>query len=851
MPRPNDLGRLSPAEWDRLEEMADRFEAAWQSTDQVDLAAFLPAPADPLRRTALEELIKSDLEIRASHGQAVDLKAYLARFPELGEVRSLSPRLIYEEYRVRHRHGDRPSLESYRARFPDQFPELERIVNSDPVTPLPQRSTHHSSSDKMTESVPMIINTGNVLAVGGGYKMVKRIGRGSFGEVWQAEAPGGIGVAIKVILRRIDDEEGRREAKALEVIKRLSHPFLLPTHSFWAFEDRLVIVMELADGSLRDELNRFRLAGQPAIPTAELLRYFGEAADALDYLHSEKVLHRDIKPDNILVRNHRVRVADFGLVREQNQYLLTASSSGTPAYMAPEVWRGKTELHSDQYSLACTYAELRLGRRPFTDADYAGLMLSHLQGSPDLGPLPEAEQRALLRALAKEPSERYPTCSAFIQELREALGDLAGKSTHQLPVSSPTGLPSGARQPPSYPATGPTLPPRTAAGHATVRDPIPPAVSPPSRPAKPPSVTTEPMPVPTPLSASTPVDPLGTSSGLPVSSAIASEGGFAGRTNHGSAVQSRDWRGHGQPVLGKGPSRGPLLIVAVVSLLVAVGGAVAAYLVFARSRPGASTENTAATETTGSTTAAGSSAATNPSPHVPLPPGYVPLTDAKEIRDRSGRTYYDRIRPAEGSRPVVFVLIPQDSPEDPPTFYLAENKVWNGLYRSLQGGGESWQRGGQKDGADAGDADDLPVLRLTRDDAARAAVRLGGRLPSAAELDRAAGLARHPANRSGPFQGPRVAVNRRKEGPRPVNEATDDVSPAGVRDLAGNGQEWTSDTRQTEDGKEVAILRGRSYLAPGPLLYSDLEYQQKEPLTQYPDHASPYTGFRVALNVPN
>src|SRR5581483_2977652 len=132
--------------------------------------------------------------------------------------------------------------------------------------------------------------------------------------------------------------------------------------------------------------------------------------------------HRDIKPENILLLQKHVKVADFGLARvlEGTRSLMSMSVSGTPAYMAPEVWYGKFSPHSDQYSLAVSYAELRLNRRLYPGKAYVELMRFHTEDAPDLAPLPEPEQRALLKALSKNPSERYKTCLEWAQALEEA-----------------------------------------------------------------------------------------------------------------------------------------------------------------------------------------------------------------------------------------------------------------------------------------------------------------------------------------------------------------------------------------------------------------------------------------------
>lgn len=417
--------------WRRLREIADRFEKAWQEDQAgktVDPAGFLPEAGDPLRPQALIALIGLDLEIRWKRGQVMSLDPYLDKFPELGSVATLSPKLIYEEYRVRHLYGDKPPLDKYRLRFPNQFMSLQKLLAEQPIASpfcTPTLASPSGAGGASTYTGPQQ----TVLPIGGGYRLLRRIGAGSYGEVWRAEhAISGIEAAIKIITRPMDQAEAQTELQAAETVKRLRHSFLLQNIHFESLEDRLVIIMELADVSLRERMKQCAKETGQGIPRDELIGYMKEAADALDYLHSENVHHRDIKPENILLLKKHVKVADFGLARvlEGQRSLMSMSVSGTPAYMAPEVWNGKFSPHSDQYSLAVSYAELRLNRRLYPGKAYAELMRFHTENAPDLAPLPEAEQRVLLKALAKNPNERYPSCLAFAEALERAARADAG-----------------------------------------------------------------------------------------------------------------------------------------------------------------------------------------------------------------------------------------------------------------------------------------------------------------------------------------------------------------------------------------------------------------------------------------
>jgi serine/threonine protein kinase len=420
MPLPGDLGSLNTQNWEKLRELADSLEEAWKKGGPVELAGFLPPLGAPGRAIILQELIKTDMECRWRHGQSVVLDHYLEQFAaDLGPAQSLPAGLIYEEYRVRHLFGDKPPLQQVQARFPKQFAEVERLAREYPL-PTGGGAAAATSVPAPSGATPASFGKSIVLAQTA-YTDMERIGTGAFAEVFKAKAPGGVLKAIKIIIRPIDQAESQREKEAMDLIKNLRHHFLMPIHQYQTLEDRLIIVMDLADGSLRDCLNQYRKAGAQAIPPRELIKYFRQAAEALDYLHSKKIQHRDIKPENILLVEGNVRVADFGLAKAQGtQRMMEGTFAGTPLYMPPETWEDKTHINGDQYSLAATFFELRTGRRLYKDSGLPALMHNHLHEKPRLDPLGKDEQDVLLKALSKNPEERFPDCQSFVNALVRA-----------------------------------------------------------------------------------------------------------------------------------------------------------------------------------------------------------------------------------------------------------------------------------------------------------------------------------------------------------------------------------------------------------------------------------------------
>src|SRR5262249_9179118 len=170
-------------------------------------------------------------------------------------------------------------------------------------------------------------------------------------------------------------------------------------------------------------------AGLWGIPRAELLGYLRDAADALDYMRETHDLqHLDVKPQNLLLIAGRMKVADFGLVKELNNTCVTATGGVTPVYAPPEAFDGRVSRYSDQYSLAIVYQEMLTGLRPFPGRTAMQLAAQHTGSPPLLDPLPPSDRPVIARALAKAPEARFPTCREMVDNLLRDKGGAAPPS---------------------------------------------------------------------------------------------------------------------------------------------------------------------------------------------------------------------------------------------------------------------------------------------------------------------------------------------------------------------------------------------------------------------------------------
>jgi eukaryotic-like serine/threonine-protein kinase len=319
------------------------------------------------------------------------------------------------------------------------------------------------------------------------YRLVGHIANGGMASVWEAhdellDRP----VAVKVLSAHLgEDERARRrfarEARAAAGLS--SHPHVVTIYDVGEFEDKSFIVMELLrGGTVADKLR----AGED-IPHRVALRWLREAGSALDAAHEAGIVHRDVKPANMLLDTRpaspgangapRLALADFGIARLglEDQITQTGQVLGTAAYISPEQAMGRPSTPaSDRYALAVVGYELLTGAKPFRAENFAAQARAHVEDDPppaseqDLD-LPPAVDGVLERGMAKEPEDRWPTAGAMVDALDDALGPRPRRRPAAAAAIEKTRVMDDPTPPPP-----PARPPRREA-----------AAAPPSRPAPP------------------------------------------------------------------------------------------------------------------------------------------------------------------------------------------------------------------------------------------------------------------------------------------------------------------------------------------------------------------------------
>ena len=283
------------------------------------------------------------------------------------------------------------------------------------------------------------------------YQIGSEIGRGGMAIVYLADdLKHGRKVAIKTLHAEMAATIGhQRFLREIEIAARLTHPHILPLHDSGEVNGQLYYVMPYIEGeSLRRRLDR-----EKPFSIEVSLRLTREIASALEYAHQHGVVHRDIKPGNVLLAEGIALVADFGIARAmsasvEHQQTATGIIVGTPLYMSPEQASGSAEVdaRSDLYSLGCVLYEMLAGEPPFTGSSAMEVLARHaLEEMPPLKTkrpgITDGLESVVRQSLAKTPADRYATVADFVEALSAATA--ARRLSTQRPGSSlvPNNLP--------------------------------------------------------------------------------------------------------------------------------------------------------------------------------------------------------------------------------------------------------------------------------------------------------------------------------------------------------------------------------------------------------------------------
>ncbi|MEV4413314.1 serine/threonine-protein kinase [Catellatospora sp. NPDC049609] len=273
----------------------------------------------------------------------------------------------------------------------------------------------------------------------GRYRIDERIASGGMGDVWKGtdEVLDRI-VAIKVMLPALLEEPGfvKRFHAEAKTMAGVNHPGVVRIYDFGNDAHLAYLIMELIEG---DPLSR-TLNKVGRLTPARTMLLIAQAADALQAAHDKGIVHRDVKPGNLLVRpNGTLVLTDFGIARSAAASQLTATGAvmGTASYLAPEQASGEgASATSDVYSLGVVAYQCLTGHRPYEGDTPLEIAMKHVTGTPKPMPsdIPPVVRQIVERAMAKSPASRWPSAAAFANAARQAAGALTHGSGPTLPV---------------------------------------------------------------------------------------------------------------------------------------------------------------------------------------------------------------------------------------------------------------------------------------------------------------------------------------------------------------------------------------------------------------------------------
>jgi hypothetical protein len=440
----------------RLDPILDRFEAAWQKGPPC-IEDHLPPPGDPDRLLALRELVFIDLGQRLPHGEPVRLEQdYLRRFPELAEDAVAVVGLLVHEYVLRREREPGLARQEYLDRFPQYQAELLAKLPADPSNPegCPTSSNPNTRSQSPPEPPAAAPPGWPELP---DHEILDELGHGGMGVVYKARHRHLKRlVAVKVMSEwwARNPESVARFRREVEAAGRLEHPHLVRATHAGEVNGTPYLVMELLDGTDLAQLVR-QHGPWPVSAACEAVR---QAARGLQHAHEQGLVHRDVKPSNLLLTTAGVvKVLDLGLARLREvasgeELTNPGETMGTADFMAPEqiLDSHTADVRADLYSLGCTLFHLLTGGPPFGSATHptlAAKRAAHLnEPAPDVRSrrpdVPEEVAAAIRRLLAKRPEDRYATAAVVAEVLEPFTAGvglermLGGKQEAEMPAAA-------------------------------------------------------------------------------------------------------------------------------------------------------------------------------------------------------------------------------------------------------------------------------------------------------------------------------------------------------------------------------------------------------------------------------
>jgi formylglycine-generating enzyme required for sulfatase activity len=447
--------------WTRLEQVLERFEDAWKRGERPALDEYLCGATPAERRALLIELAQEELEFRLKAGEAARVEEYLRRYPELTGDRRVVLDLIAAEHAQRRRREPRLTTDDYLRRFPSCQEELRTLLKASPegvagsasvatlvqalrdggllqpvqlqkvVRDLQARSADPHDLARLLvrwgwltgyQAERLLQGRGRELVLGP-YVLLELLGQGGMGQVFKARHRlMKRVVALKVIRKELvgDADAVARFHREVEAVAQLSHPNVVTAYDAGQAGDVHFFAMEYVEGT---DLARL-VADRGPLPVAVACDYVRQAALGLQHAFERGLVHRDVKPQNLLLAaaGSAVKVLDLGLARLQYDLADDKGRArtqlgwvmGTPDYMSPEqtIDSHRVDIRGDLYSLGCTLYFLLTGRAPFTEGSLADKMQLHRSAEPPavegLRPeVPLALAAVVRRLMAKRPAERF------------------------------------------------------------------------------------------------------------------------------------------------------------------------------------------------------------------------------------------------------------------------------------------------------------------------------------------------------------------------------------------------------------------------------------------------------------